>query len=168
MRKEETGMIIRKTCQSDIDNVMNIYASARQFMRESGNASQWGTSHPALELIESDIESGNGFVVEDDGEIIGSFFFKIGIDPTYLNIYNGEWLNDREYGVIHRIAVKYQGRGIVGFVYNHCFNLINNLKIDTHRDNIPMQKSLSKNGFKYCGVIYLESGDERIAYQKAE
>lgn len=161
-------MIIRKTLPSDIDAVMNIYAAAREFMRRSGNANQWGTNHPSRELIESDIESENGFVVEEDGEIICSFFFKIGLDPTYVNIYNGAWLNDKEYGVIHRIAVKYQGRGIVGFVYNHCYDLIDNLKIDTHRDNIPMQKSLLKNGFKYCGIIYLESGDERIAYQKAE
>lgn len=161
-------MIIRNTLPSDIEDIMEIYASARAFMRKSGNKNQWGTSHPARELIEEDIKSKNGFVVEENGEIIASFFFKIGIDPTYVKIYDGKWINDREYGVIHRIAVKYQGRGIVGLVYNHCFNLINNLKIDTHRDNIPMQKSLLKSGFKYCGVIYLENGDERIAYQKAE
>ncbi len=161
-------MIIRKTRLTDVDDVMNIYASARAFMREAGNATQWGSGYPTREIIERDVESEHGFVVEDDGEIVGAFFFKIGVDPTYIKIYNGEWIDDKEYGVIHRIAVKYRGRGIVDFVYKHCFNIINNLKIDTHRDNLPMQKSLAKNGFKYCGVIYLESGDERIAYQKAE
>ena len=161
-------MIIRKTNHEDIDDVMKIYASAREFMRGCGNRNQWGTNHPSRDLIESDIESGNGFVVVENGEIVGAFFFKIGVDPTYVKIYDGEWINNDKYGVIHRIAVKYQGRDIAGLVYNHCFNLINNIKIDTHRDNIPMQKSLLKNGFKYCGVIYLESGDERIAYQKAE
>ena len=160
-------MIIRKTRYSDIDDVMEIYALARAFMRDSGNATQWSSGYPTREIVEGDVESGNGFIVEENGEVIGAFFFRIDVDPTYVKIYDGEWLNDREYGVIHRIAVKYQGRGIVNFVYNHCFNLINNLKIDTHRDNLPMQKSLSKNGFKYCGIIYLESGDERIAYQKA-
>jgi hypothetical protein len=29
-----------------------------------------------------------------------------------------------------------------------------------------MQKCLIRNGFKYCGIIYLESGAERIAFQK--
>ena len=109
-----------------------------------------------------------GYVVEENNEIIGAFFFKIGIDPTYVNIHDGEWINDNEYGVIHRIAVKYHGRGIADYIYKQCFKQIQNLKIDTHRDNIPMQKSLTKNGFKRCGIIYLESGDERIAYQKAE
>ena len=161
-------MIIRKTRYDDIDEVMSIYASAREFMKESGNANQWGTSHPARSLIENDVQTGHGYVVVDNDEIIGAFFFKIGIDPTYIKIYDGEWINDKEYGVIHRIAVKYRGRGIVDYIYNQCFNQIKNLKIDTHKDNVPMQKSLMKNGFKYCGVIYLESGAERIAYQKVE
>ena len=161
-------MLIRNTTHADIDAVMEIYQAARQFMRECGNANQWGNGHPARELIESDIENKTGYVVEENGEIIGAFFFKIGDDPTYQKIYNGEWIRGGEYGVIHRIAVKYHGRGIVGFVYNHCYSIINNLRIDTHRDNIPMQRSLEKFGFMYCGVIYLENGDERIAFQKAE
>jgi RimJ/RimL family protein N-acetyltransferase len=147
---------------------MEIYASARAFMREAGNATQWSSGYPTREIVERDVESEHGFVVEENGEIIGAFFFKIGIDSTYIKIYDGKWINEEQYGTIHRIAVKYRGRGVVDFVYNYCFGIINNLKIDTHKDNLPMQKSLAKNGFKYCGVIYLESGDERIAYQKAE
>jgi len=161
-------MLIRNTLPSDLDAVMKIYVQAREFMREAGNPHQWGNSHPSRELIEHDIKNKNGYVVEENGEIIGAFYFKIGEDPTYQRIYNGEWIKLGKYGVIHRIAVKYHGRGIVGFVYNHCYDLINNLRIDTHRDNIPMQRSLEKAGFKYCGIIHIESGDERIAYQKAE
>lgn len=29
-----------------------------------------------------------------------------------------------------------------------------------------MQHLLDKNGFKYCGIVYVEDGTERIAYQK--
>ena len=81
-------------------------------------------------------------------------------------VYDGEWINDDEYGVIHRIAVKYNGRNIIGKVYEYCSKLCKNLKIDTHKDNKPMQRSLEKNGFTRCGIIYLENGDERIAYQR--
>ena len=161
-------MLIRNTEARDLEAVMEIYAAAREFMRENGNATQWGATHPCRELIEADIVNRDGYVVEEDGEIIGAFFFKIGEDPTYKVIQDGEWLKDGEYGVIHRIAVKYHGRGIVGFVYNHCFNIINNLRIDTHSNNIPMQYSLEKAGFKYCGIIHIDSGDERIAYQKVQ
>ena len=55
---------------------------------------------------------------------------------------------------------------IIDFCFNKCFEMFQNLRIDTHRDNIPMQKVLKRNGFEYCGIIYLENGDERLAYQK--
>jgi hypothetical protein len=29
-----------------------------------------------------------------------------------------------------------------------------------------MQHNIAKHGFSYCGIIYLLSGDERLAYQK--
>ena len=29
-----------------------------------------------------------------------------------------------------------------------------------------MQHNIQKHGFTYCGIIYLLSGDERLAYQK--
>ena len=29
-----------------------------------------------------------------------------------------------------------------------------------------MRHILEKEGFKYCGIIYLEDGAERLAYQK--
>ena len=43
-------------------------------------------------------------------------------------------------------------------------------KTDTHENNEPMKKFLEKNGFSYCGVIYLDKepdvGEKRIAYEK--
>ena len=161
-------MTIRKTRKNEVDILMEIYASARKFMRENGNPDQWINGYPSREIIEKDISDGHSYAVEENGEIIGTFFFKKGVDKTYLRIYDGEWLNDDEYGVIHRIAMKYRGRNIASKIYSYCFDIVKSLRIDTHRQNIPMQNSLVKNGFRYCGIIYLESGDERIAYQKAE
>ena len=40
------------------------------------------------------------------------------------------------------------------------------LRIDTHRGNVVMRKMLEKNDFCYCGIIYLENGDERVAYER--
>lgn len=31
-----------------------------------------------------------------------------------------------------------------------------------------MQHNIAKHGFSYCGIIYLASGDERLAYQRIE
>ena len=159
-------MLIRKARPSDIDEVMEIFSSARKFMRNTGNKKQWVNGYPSREVIEEDQQSGCSYVVEENGEIIGTFFFKLGVDPTYIKIYDGKWINDGGYGVIHRIAVKYHGRNITTLVYNYCFDKAKSLRIDTHRDNIPMQRSLSKNGFVYCGIIFLANGEERLAYQR--
>lgn len=166
MPVKEEPMEIRKITKEDIDDVMKIYEDARTFMVNAGNPNQW-VGHPKLEHILSDLVTGCGYVVCENDEIIGAFHFKLGTDPTYLVIEEGEWKNDLPYAVIHRIAVKYHGHGIADFIYNYCFNIRQNLRIDTHKDNIPMQKSLLKNGFEYCGIIHIASGDERLAYQKA-
>ena len=159
-------MHIRKTDVRDIKAVTKIYEQAREFMHASGNKNQW-IGRPNKEDVLSDIENGNGYVVEsDEKEIVGVFYLSTEADPTYTIIEGGAWINDTPYAIIHRIAVKYHGQGIADFIYNHAYNIRQNVRIDTHRDNIPMQKSLQKNGFKYCGIIYLESGDERLAFQK--
>ena len=45
-------------------------------------------------------------------------------------------------------------------------NDIHSIKVDTHEQNIPMQNLLKKNGFEYCGIIYLEDGGKRVAFEK--
>lgn len=160
-------MIIRPATYKDIDAVAKIYDDARKFMKENGNPNQWSGDYPNGYDAELGIENKTSYVCEDNGEIVATFHFeKNADDPTYHKIYEGEWLNDSPYSVIHRIAVKYHGRGIIDFCFNECFKELSNIKIDTHRDNIPMQKCLVRNGFEYCGIIYLKNGDERLAYQK--
>jgi len=147
---------------------MQIYSSARSFMRRSGNPSQWAGVYPAEEDIRLDIELSRLYVCVEEKDILGVFCFFEGTDPTYVKIYEGSWLNDEPYGVIHRIAVaeNAHGKGVAAFCFDYCHKKSGNIKIDTHRDNIPMQKALAKNGFRECGIIYLANGDERIAFQK--
>ena len=159
-------MIIRKTTYADVDAIVEIYENAKIFMRENGNYDQWNLGYPDKSTVLEDIESGVGYVCEEDGEILATFMFKIGEDKTYKIMYEGEWKNDAPYAAVHRVAVKRHGGGIVDFCLNECFKMFPNLKMDTHRDNIPMQRVLLRNGFVYCGIIHIETGDERMAYQK--
>lgn len=159
-------MNIRKARLGDMKKILPIYADARAFMRENGNPWQWGDRYPPEELIRQDIKQGNCYVCVSDGEILGVFYYAEGDDPTYKIIENGAWLNERPYGVIHRIASTRECRGVASFCFSWAVERCGNLKIDTHRDNVPMQRSLAKNGFTRCGVIHLENGEERIAYQK--
>ncbi len=160
-------MNIRKTTMADLDRVLAIYMRARQFMSDHGNPNQWGTMKPAREQVIKDIENGDSYVCEAEGQLAAVFFYKQAIDPTYVQIYEGSWLNDAPYGVVHRIASAGTVKGAGSFCLNWAFAQCGNLKIDTHRDNTVMQNTLKKNGFAYCGIIYLEDGDERLAYQKS-
>lgn len=159
-------MQIRKTTPADLSQIGIIYENAKKFMRETGNPNQWNGDRPNEETAREDMEKGVGFVAEEDGEILAVFMFSQEKDPTYAKIYDGAWLSDAPYGVIHRIAVAEQGRGIIDFCIQECFAKCGNLRIDTHRDNLPMQRALLKRGFVYCGIIHLANGDERLAYQK--
>ena len=160
-------MYIRKTKMDDLDDVCDIYDYARNYMKQNGNPEQWGNVHPPRDLIIKDIYAGNSYVcIDDDNNIIGVFYFNIEVDPTYTEI-DGSWLNENEYGVIHRIAkAENAGKGTGAFCINWCYEQHNNIRIDTHKDNIPMVKLLEKLGFSYCGIIWIENGDERKAYQK--
>lgn len=161
-------MIFRKATDKDTEASLEIYASAREFMRANGNPTQWAGEYPGRADIEGDIALGYAYVAEDEGQVVGVCHFHIGTDPTYDKIYGGAWLNGDEFGVIHRIAVKEKRQGVARFIYGECFSAIPNLKIDTHEDNLPMKHSLERAGFVYCGVIYLPDGQARVAYQKTK
>ena len=161
-------MKIRKTSMEELDTLMEIFAEARAFMAKTGNPNQWGTTKPTREMIKEDIEIGRSYVCEKDGEIVATFCYMEGVDPTYVTIYNGAWLNDKPYGVVHRIASAGKVKGAGTFCIAWAFEQCKNLKIDTHEENVIMQNTLKKLGFAYCGIIHLENGDERWAYQKTE
>ena len=161
-------MKVRTATLNDLPKILTIYQDAREYMAANGNPNQWKDHYPSEEILREDLSLHRLFVCEDHGETVGVFCYFFGDDSTYAKIYEGAWLNDRSYGVMHRVAVASHQRGVASFCIQDCFSKCKNLKIDTHRDNIPMQKSLAKNGFRYCGIIYLDSGDERLAYQKVE
>lgn len=97
--------MIRLAKDKDLDAIMKIYETARKYMEETGNPSQWGKNHPPRELLEEDIKKEQLYVfTAEDGILHGVFAFIIGADPIYAYIEDGKWLNDKEYGTIHRIA----------------------------------------------------------------
>lgn len=55
--------------------------------------------------------------------------------------------------------------GLAGAIFDWCQKSSPNIRIDTHHDNRVMQHP-DQHGFTYCGLIYLKSGAERLAYQR--
>lgn len=157
---------IRKARLDDVPVIMRLIEEARGIMRSCGNMKQWIDGYPDSATIEQDISNGHCYLcVEQGGEVVASFAFIPGPEPTYKEIFEGQWLDDRPYYVVHRLASTAASHGVFHDVMEYCMGVAGCLRIDTHRDNVIMRHVIERYGFTYCGIIYLLNGDERLAYQ---
>ena len=140
---------VRRAVMSDLDRIEEIYQYAREFMIEHGNPNQWGKNNPPTDQLLQDIQLGDLYVISDDSEIHGVFYFYIGEDPTYTQI-DGSWRSNKLYGTIHRIAGDGSG-GILKSAVEFARAKIDHIRIDTHEDNRIMQSAVAKQGFCRCG-----------------
>lgn len=162
---EKENFMIRHAGKEDLPQILEIYASARTFMKEHGNPTQWKDGYPGQELLLSDMEKEQLYVHETDTGIHGVFVFFVGEDPNYKIIEQGAWKSTEAYGVIHRIASDGKERGIfhqsIEFAKKRC----NHLRIDTHADNTVMQKLIVSHGFEPCGIVYVQDHSPRLAFE---
>lgn len=157
---------IRLAEMADLDRLMELFGSARAFMVATGNAHQWIDGYPQRELIAAEIAATHCYVCEKEaGDIVGTFCFIAGPDPTYARIEEGKWMDDAPYYVIHRLASDGTCKGIADACIGWCRKQSLNLRVDTHADNKVMQHILERHGFVRCGIIYVANGTPRIAYQ---
>ena len=158
-------MNVRKATEADLSQILAVYARARAFMSETGNASQWKNTYPPEETVLSDIRKGYLRLLEDEDGLQCVFAFLAEGDPVYDRI-EGAWLNSLPHAAVHRVASAGKKKGILRECMRYCAALSPNLKIDTHEDNKIMQHQLEKEGFSFCGTVFLANGEKRIAYQR--
>lgn len=155
---------IRLAKEEDYERILDIYRGAQEYMIRSGNPDQWGHRHPRADLVRKDIEEGISRVIYDEEGVHGVFALLEGADPTYAYI-EGAWLNDDPYVTIHRIASDGSRRGLLDLAVAYAHTFAPNVRVDTHADNLPMQRAIARCGFRPCGVIYIADGSPRLAYQ---
>ena len=155
--------MIRKANLHDLPRILEIYAYARQFMRNTGNPTQWKEGTPAESTLRRDIAAGQLYVQEDDG-VHAVFALIFGNDPTYAEI-DGVWLSDAPYATLHRVAGDGTRHGVLNQAVAFAKTQCGHLRIDTHKDNQIMQRAIAKNGFRYCGIIITDDGSPRLAYE---
>ncbi len=167
---------IRPATYEDIEGIMNLIKYAQDLFA-ANNIDQWQDNYPNAHIIQEDIDNGHSHVIEDDkGRLLATAMISFDGEPTYKHI-NGKWLSDKEatYAVVHRIAVhpNYKRQGVARFILSWIYKRLEQEKaqgfrIDTHRQNTAMQNLLDSMDFQYCGIIYLEDGAERLAYEKCK
>ena len=153
--------MIRKSTPNDIDLILRMYDHSRSVMRADGNMAQW-VGYPTREDIEEDIRRGVSYIVDD----LGTFALVPGIEPTYAYIDHGRWVSpDRPYCTLHRLAAMPGTHGIADIAFRFAKEQSDYLRVDTHHSNRPMHHILDKEGFVYCGIIYMPDGSPRDAYE---
>lgn len=180
-------MNFRKSTYDDVDEILEIIEKAKVELKKLG-LDQWQKGYPNREVVENDIKNEFSYVLEEiakkdnksenqiSKKIIGTIVLSPEKEEAYSKI-EGKWITNDDYIVIHRLAVdsEVKNKGIatkiLEFSEKECIkNKILSIKTDTHENNEPMKKFLEKNGFSYCGVIYLDKepdvGEKRIAYEK--
>ena len=155
---------IRPTVEADIPVIMSMLENSRSLMRADGNTVQW-VGYPTRDDILADIRQGVSYIFETTHPV-GTFAMVPGLEPTYAYIDHGRWIDTTTpYTTLHRMAKLPGVHGIA----KRCFAIAKqrypHLRVDTHHSNRPMHHLLEKEGFVYCGVIYMPDGSPRDAYE---
>lgn len=156
---------ILKAKYEDLDELEKILLEQKKYLKDA-NIPQWQGVYPSRNTFKDDIDKGILYAVKDDDKCIG-FFALVYPDSNYLYIEDGKWLIDTPYIAVHRMGVTnaYKGQGVAKFVFDYLKGLYDHIRIDTHVLNNSMNRSLIKNDFTYCGIVYMEDKTKRNAYE---
>lgn len=168
-------LCIRRATEHDVTALLALFAQARATIAALG-IDQWQNGYPSLDVVREDVARERCYAVLLGEQLCGAFVLVEDGEPTYDRICEGEWITgneSRDYVAIHRVAVavEQRGRGVSSAIVDYAASRATelgraSLRIDTHRGNVVMRRMLEKHGFCHCGVIYLQDGAERVAYEK--
>lgn len=164
-------LTLRKSLPEDVPAIMEIIGQAQEYFRCHG-IDQWQNGYPNADSILNDINLNHSHVLMDGHEVIATAMISFDGEPTYTQI-EGEWLSSSAYAVVHRVAVRNDKKGqniagkIIELVEQMCKEKgVGGIRMDTHKENLSMQRLIEKCGLQYCGIIIVSYGAQRLAYEK--
>ncbi len=160
---------IRLAKTEDIPAMMQCIRDAQARLAAAG-IDQWQDGYPNNEQLAKDISVGDSYVVLDQGDVIGTVCICFSGEPNYLEI-DGTWHHEAPYVVLHRIAIRdsHLRQRLAERIFKYAIQLaidkdVRLFRVDTHLDNMAMQHLLKKLNFEYCGIIKVQGGGLRNAY----
>ena len=164
----------RKATPEDIDEIMVAVEEAREFLKAQGNG-QWQEGYPNRDDFVDDINNERLFVVSDihNPKIVVGVCALTYYEEDYNHLYEGKWITDLPYMVMHRVAIKkaYRGQGygkrlFEVFIKQAEIEGYHSLRIDTHEGNDVMRHLIDSYGFTYCGKALLPPNKDRMVFEK--
>ena len=152
---------------------MNIKNQASERLKEAG-VMQWQNGTPTKELFIEDIDTGSGWIFEENGNPAGYLSVKTDKDTDYEK-YSSIWPGvEGSYIAVHRIMTSndYVNLGLASemleFAEDICRGMgRGSVRIDTHRDNKAMLALLNKNDYVNCGSIELDIPEKNDRMREA-
>lgn len=158
-------MKVRRAGADDTDEIQQIAADALNVMREHGNTEEWDEDTFSKEILEKDIEDGNGFAVTERGEVVGYYALSPGkLPPGSEEL---PWMDpEKPFQLLERV-VRYPDRHrVMNLVTGHCFSRFDNVRFVTSRKNVPMLRAARKEHFRWIGEYTDPDGREMAGMQK--
>lgn len=173
-------MEFQKANVAHIEQLVALYTDARAAIA-AFHIDQWQDGYPRMADIENDILRDELWIgmtgnrIDCAAALLCGKTGETSVEHTYDRIENGSWLTctRTNYAAVHRMACASWARG-TGCALQMMAYLADiarkngkwSLRIDTHEGNLAMRKMLSKSGFTYCGIIFLTTGEKRVAYER--
>ncbi|MFD1672706.1 GNAT family N-acetyltransferase [Agrilactobacillus yilanensis] len=166
-------MRLIKATIHDLDTIYKILKDGQQQLAAQG-IDQWQAGYPSVRQIVKDIEAGYTVLYQDDAyNNVGTAALTPAPDQIYDNM-TGQWLVDTvDYVSIHRVAIhsKYAGQGhgsaflrtLITEIRENRPN-IRSIRMDTHKDNQPMQHVFHKLTFKKVGEMHGAYSDTGLSF----
>ena len=165
-------LTVREATPKDMSVVFEILSEARALLKNEGIA-QWTEDYPSVRDLQTDLGHGCLFVVCKEERTIAAAQILVAGDPHYREI-DGAWRGRGAHIAMHRVTVAASSRrsGAATALLRYAESLGRaygalSLRMDTHPDNLRMQRFFEKNGFSFCGRIKEPiTGKEHVAYDK--
>lgn len=168
---------VRKAKEHDLPAIVNIIDAARKLLAERSIPQWQETTGPTKESLTLDLDKDRLFVLVVDEKVAGVAVITDEWDPAYEAM-TTPWqeVDSTTYASIHRfaIAAAYRGQGLADWLMAQLIQLcelagFKDIRIDTHPQNVAMQKVIEKAGFQKRGLVYLDvPNGERYAYQRVD
>jgi len=151
---------IHRIEKDDMQRIMKITNDAKYLLKQNGSL-QWQQGYPNEDTFINDINNKSLYGIYENNNLMAYGAYILGKDINYVEI-DGKWdipANEKDLA-IHRVAVdcnchgKKYGIKILkyGIIYAKKLGCLT-VKVDTHKNNIPMQKCINHSGFVYKGIV---------------
>ena len=163
-RIRDMAATIRKATKEDIAAITAIYDAVLQKEEQGQYTIGWIRGvYPTEDTARTAVESGDMFVMEEDGRIISSARINHEQMPAYASVPWSVDVPDDEVMVMHTLTVdpEMSGHGagdhFIQFYEDYSLQQgLHVLRIDTNEKNLNARRKYASAGYRECGIIPCE------------